>query len=78
MREIDCSIDVAELIKKMIDDKILLVPGSISLEQLKNRTGYSNNLIGKSFQLIERILLENGYSCRKCGTPRIIQISKKL
>lgn len=77
MREIDCSISVAELIKKMIGDHILLIPGSISLEQIKIRTGYPNNLIGQSFPLIEKILLENGYSCRKCGTPRIIQISKK-
>lgn len=77
MRDSECARNVAILICNLISDGYLLVPGEISLQELSRKTGFTPQQIGSCYSQIARILFEKGYTTRKCGTPKIIQVSHK-
>lgn len=76
MRDSECARDVSILIYKMIFDGYLLVPGEISLQELSRKIGCTPQKIGSCYSQIERMLLEKNYATRKCGIPKVIQVSR--
>ena len=77
MRDSECARSVSMLICNLISDGYLLVPGEISLQELSRKTGFTPQQIGSCHAQISKILLGKSYDTRKCGTPKIIQVSHK-
>lgn len=76
MRDSECTREVVMLICNLISEGYLLVPGEISLQELSRKIGCTPQQIGSCYSQIEKMLVEKKYATRKCGTPKVIQVSR--
>ncbi len=72
-----CAMEISQLILKEIKLNYMLLPSEVRLKYLSDKSSHSPQNIGMAFDLIEKILIENGINARKCGKPVCIQISRK-
>ncbi|MDP1658300.1 MAG: hypothetical protein Q8L73_02985 [Methylotenera sp.] len=69
--------DATAFILNQIELGVLRLPMDVSLERVAKNTGNSEQNIGSAFDFyIKPSLAEKGIFSRKCGKPKIIQLSK--